>query len=104
MNIVTKEEDGGKKSKGCEIKSNPKGLLMYSEVPGLPSLVAKDKDAKVIFIQEQPLWMGILTLKGPYLHIKLRIDLSRLFFGGKMEDDLGLSLIAQVQKNYKHFL
>jgi hypothetical protein len=51
LNIVTKEEYGGKESEGCKIKSYPEGLLMYSEVPGLGSLLAKDKDAEVIFIQ-----------------------------------------------------
>ena len=52
MNVITKEEYGGKESEGCEIKSNPESLLMYSEVPGLGGLLAKDKDAKKIFIQK----------------------------------------------------
>ena len=51
LNIVTKEEYGGKEAEGGEIKSNPEGLFMYSEVPGLGSLLAKDKDTDIIFIQ-----------------------------------------------------
>jgi hypothetical protein len=57
LNIVTKEEYGGKESEGCEIKSNPEGFLMYSEVPGLGRLLAKDKDTKIIFIQNNPFFL-----------------------------------------------
>jgi len=56
LNIVTKEENGAKESKGSKIKSNLKGLFMYSEVPGLGSLLAKDKNIKIIFIQDNPLF------------------------------------------------
>jgi len=55
LNVITKEEDGRKKTKGQKIKSNFKGLFMYPEVTGPRSLLAKDKDIKVIFIQNNPL-------------------------------------------------
>ena len=51
LNIVTKEENRRKKAEGCKIKSNLEGLLMYPQVPCLGRLLAKDKDVKVIFIQ-----------------------------------------------------
>ena len=51
LNIVTKEENGGKKAKGCKIKSNLEGLFMYPQVPCLGGLLAKDKNIKIIFIQ-----------------------------------------------------
>jgi hypothetical protein len=51
LNIVTKEENGGKKAEGCKIKPNLEGLLMYPQVPCLGRLLAKYKDVKVIFIQ-----------------------------------------------------
>ena len=51
LNVITKEEDGGKKAKTRKIKYNLKGLFMYPEMPSLGSFLAKDKDIKVIFIQ-----------------------------------------------------
>lgn len=51
LNVITKEENGGKKTKGQKIKSDFKSLFMYPEVTGLRSLLAKDKYVKVIFIQ-----------------------------------------------------
>ena len=51
LNVVTKEENGGEEAKTRKIKSNLKGLFMYPQVPSLGSLLAKDKDIKVIFIQ-----------------------------------------------------
>lgn len=55
LNVITKEEDGGKKAKTRKIKYNLKGLFMYPEVPGLGSLLAKDKNIKIIFFQNNPL-------------------------------------------------
>ncbi len=52
LNIVTKEENRRKEGKGQKIKSNLKGLFMYPEMPCLGSLLAKDEDTKVIFIQK----------------------------------------------------
>ena len=51
LDIVTEEENGGEEAKSYEIKSNLKGLFVYSEVASLGSLLAKDEDIKVIFIQ-----------------------------------------------------
>jgi hypothetical protein len=53
LNIVTKEENRRKEGKGQKIKSNLKGLFMYPQVPSLGSFLAKDKDIKVIFIQNR---------------------------------------------------
>ena len=53
LNVVTKEENGGEEEKTRKIKSNLKGLFMYPQVPCLGSLLAKDKDIKVIFIQNR---------------------------------------------------
>jgi hypothetical protein len=51
LDVVTEEENGRKKTKSQKIKPNLKGLFMYSEVPSLRSLLAKDENIKVIFIQ-----------------------------------------------------
>jgi hypothetical protein len=53
LNVVTKEENGGEEAKTRKIKSNLKGLFMYPQVPSLGSFLAKDKDIKVIFIQNR---------------------------------------------------
>jgi hypothetical protein len=51
LDIVTEEENGGEEAKSQEIKSNLKAFLVDSEVASFGSLLAKDKDIKVIFIQ-----------------------------------------------------
>ena len=53
LDIIAKEECGGKKEKDKEVKSNFEGLFMYPEVPSLGILLAKDKDIDIIFIQDR---------------------------------------------------
>ena len=62
LNIVTKEENRREEGKGQEIKSNLEGLFVYPEMPCLGSLLAKDKDIKVIFIQKKPLCLITMSI------------------------------------------
>ena len=94
LNIVTKEEDGGKKSKGREIKSNPKGLLMYSEVPCLGSLMAEDKDIEVIFIQNNLFFIdfgGVCRLLKALFTYQIADSPVKVFFKQGRRNDLVLS-------------
>jgi len=55
---------------------------MDPEMSGLGSLLAKDKDIKIIFIQNNLLVsspMSLTELSKPYLNTRLEITLSRLF-------------------------
>ena len=103
MNIVTKEEYGGEEAEGYEIKSNPKGLLMYSEMPGLGSLLAKDKDTDVIFIQNNLFFIDfgwVCRLLKALFTYQTKNPLSRVFlefFLEKPEKPLFALSITEIQ-------
>jgi hypothetical protein len=55
---------------------------MYPEMSGLRSLLAKDKNIKITFIQNNLLVSPLLSFtefRKPYLNTRLEIPMSRLF-------------------------
>jgi len=55
LNIIAEEKDGEEKGNREKVAYCFKSLFGYSELPGLSSLMRKDKDTEVLFVQGNPL-------------------------------------------------
>ena len=72
-----------RRPKAKEIKSNLKGLFMYPQVSGLGSLVAKDKNIKVFFIQNNLLVSPLISytdFRKPLFKYQTKDSPVKLFF------------------------
>jgi hypothetical protein len=90
LDVVTEEEDSEQNAKSQEVKSDLEGLLVYSEVSSFGSLLAKDEDIKIVFIQNNLLvspihkfyWISgpLSTYQSEYCRVKFFFALFFLNF------------------------